>query len=162
PYYFEVGKPVLASATTVALKQNQTGNTVKGQSRVSQYRFPTWPFGPPPNYSTGAGVNEQGAEHVYSFDLKKNAVNFGVTVTAQSSNPLIDPWILGAKDENDVLGYAGTPVNVNGLTYDSKVDSETAGVAYPKAGRYYVVVDSGSDIFTGKSLPGSYVLHYWV
>jgi subtilisin family serine protease len=162
PYYFEVSKPVLANVAVTALKQNQTGNTVKGVSHVSAYRFPTWPFGPPPNYSTGAGVNEPGAEHVYSFDLKKNAVNFGVTVTAQSANSIIDPWVLGAKDENDVLGYAGTPVNVNGLTYDSKVDSETAGVAYPKAGRYYVVVDSGSDIFTGKSLPGSYVLHYWV
>src|SRR5262249_4288 len=35
-----------------------------------------------------------------------------------SSNAPIHPWFLGSLDENDVLGYAGIPVNVNGSMPD--------------------------------------------
>ena len=70
--------------------------------------------------------------------------------------------MLGSKDENDVQGYAGLPVNVNGLMYDYRADIEAAGASFPLAKRYYVAVDSGSDVFTGKSLPGRYVLRAWV
>ena len=35
-----------------------------------------------------------------------------------SSNAPIHPWFLGSLDENDVLGYAGIPVNVNGQLPD--------------------------------------------
>jgi minor extracellular serine protease Vpr len=161
PYYFEVAKPALAALTPVALKAEQSGNTITGQSRVSQYRFPTWPFGPPPSYS-GPGVKESGAEHLYTINLTKSAVNFGVYVYSQSVSSQIDPWVLGSKDENDVQGYAGLPVNVNSLMYDYRADIESAGASYPTAKRYYVAVDSGSDVFTGQSLPGRYVLRSWV
>ena len=40
PYYFEVTKPALANVQAADLKAVQTGDTVTGQSRVSQYRFP--------------------------------------------------------------------------------------------------------------------------
>jgi hypothetical protein len=46
--------------------------------------------------------------------------------------------------------------------YDYRADVEAAGANYPIAKRYYVVVDSGSDIFTGKSFPGSYTLRFWI
>ena len=36
--------------------------------------------------------------------------------------------------------------------------SSAAGAAFPRTKRYYVSVDSGSDAFTGQSLPGQYVL----
>ena len=70
--------------------------------------------------------------------------------------------MLGSKNENDVQGYAGLPVNVNGLMFDYRAGIEAAGAAFPLAKRYYIAVDSGSDTFTGKSMPGSYVLRAWI
>ena len=59
-------------------------------------------------------------------------------------------------------GYAGTPVNVNELMFDFHADLGVAGASFPKIQRFYVVVDSGSDPFTGRPLPGRYVLRSWV
>jgi hypothetical protein len=41
---------------------------------------------------------------------------------------LIDPWVLGSKDERDVQGYAATPVNMNNYMFDFAVDVGAAGV----------------------------------
>ena len=161
PYYFEVTRPALANVPATELKALQQGDTVTGQNRVSQYRFPTWTFGPPTNY-IGAAVNEPGAEKLYTIQISVPVVNFGVSVVSQSANSEIDPWVLGSKDENDVQGYAGVPVNVNGLMYDYRADIETAGAVFPLTKRYYVSVDSGSDAFTNQSLPGQYILKAWV
>ncbi len=161
PYYFEVTRPALANVPATELKALQQGDTVTGQSRVTQYRFPTWTFGPPTNY-VGTAVNEPGAEKLYTIQISVPVVNFGVSVVSQSANSEIDPWVLGSKDENDVQGYAGVPVNVNGLMYDYRADIETAGAVFPLTKRYYVSVDSGSDAFTNQSLPGQYILKAWV
>jgi hypothetical protein len=162
PYYFEVTKPALANVPATELKAAQTGNTVTGQNRVSQYRFPAWPFGPAPTYGGTPPFSEPGAEKLYTIQISQPVVNFGVSVLSQSANSEIDPWVLGSKDENDVQGYAGIPVNVNGLMYDYRADTETAGAAFPLAKRYYISVDSGSDEFTGRSLPGNYLLTAWI
>ena len=161
PYYFEVSKPLLANVAAKELTLLQTGDTSTGQNAVSLYRFPTWPFGPPPTYS-GTPYGEPGAEKLYTIQLGVPVVNFGVSVLAQTANAEIDPFVLGSKDENDVQGYAGLPVNVNGLMFDYRADIESAGASYPLAKRYYIAVDSGSDAFTNKSLPGQYVLKAWV
>jgi subtilisin family serine protease len=161
PYYFEVVKPALANVAATELKLQQSGDTVTGQNNVSAYRFPSWPFGPPANYS-GPSFSEPGAEKLYTIRLSVPAINFGVSVASQSANSEIDPWVLGSKDENDVQGYAGIPVNVNGLMYDYQADIESAGAAFPLAKRYYISVDSGSNPFTGQSVPGKYVLRAWV
>jgi hypothetical protein len=162
PYYFEVAKPGLANVPAVELGVLQSGDTITGKNLVSQYRFPSWAFRPPPDYGGGPGVNDSGAERLYTIRLSVPTINFGVFVLAQSANSQIDPWVLGSKDENDVQGYAGLPVNVNGLMYDYRANIEAAGAAFPLTKRYYVAVDSGSDPFTGQSLPGRYVLQAWV
>jgi hypothetical protein len=46
--------------------------------------------------------------------------------------------------------------------YDYRADIETAGAVFPLTKRYYVSVDSGSDAFTGESLPGRFILKAWV
>ncbi len=79
-----------------------------------------------------------------------------------SSNQPIHPWFLGSLDENDVLGYAGIPVNVNGQLPDFLYSIGTAGGVFLPPGRYYVSVDSGRDLFTGRSLAGRYTLRSWV
>jgi subtilisin family serine protease len=161
PYYFEVSKPALANVAATELRPEQSGDTITGPNAVSLYRFPSWPFGPPPAYS-GSPYAQPGAEKLYTIQLGVPVVNFGVSVLAQSADSEIDPFVLGSKDENDVQGYAGLPVNVNGLMFDYRADIESAGASYPLAKRYYIAVDSGSGAFTRQSLPGRYVLRAWV
>ena len=161
PYYFAVTRPGLEALQAEELKTVQSGNTRTGPSRVSIYRFPAAPFGPATDY-VGPPMNETGSERLFTINVPNGTTNFGAVVQSQSANSLIHPWVLGSKDENDVQGYAGTPVNVNGLMFDYRFDLEAAGAVLPRAGRYYVAVDSGTDIFTGQSYPGSYVLRSWV
>jgi hypothetical protein len=119
-------------------------------------------------------VNDDGKEKIYSLDIARQAVNGGVVVVRPaprlnasitdllSSNQPIHPWFLGSLDENDVLGYAGIPVNVNGQLPDFLYSIGTAGGVFLPPGRYYVSVDSGRDFFTGRSLAGRYTLRSWV
>ena len=106
---------------------------------------------------------DDGAERVYVVPhLKRPVVNFGVGVVGSSRNAVIDPWLLGSLDENSVQGETGTPMNVNPLTFDFGLSISAAGVIFPSLRRYYVVVDSTQDLFTGKALRGRYRLRYWV
>ena len=163
PYFFSVTRPALENVKAQELRAIEVGDTIRGASNVSQYRFPSWAFGPPPGYNeASAPMDESGAEHLYTTLLSVPAINFGVTVLLQSQNSEIDPWLLGAPDENSVQGYAATPVNVNSLMFDFHADIETAGTVFPLTKRYYIAVDSGSDPFTGQSVPGQYLLHAWV
>ncbi len=161
PYAFLVERPALESVTPLKLQDLQVGDTRKGESRVSAYRWPTEPFGPPPSY-TGAPTDENGAEQLYVAELAQPAVNMGVSILAQTAGSLIDPFFLASRDENDVAGYTGTPTNVNGYLYSYGADVEAAGIQYPLQGQYFVAVDSGHDPFTGRSLAGQYVLHSWL
>jgi hypothetical protein len=106
-------------------------------------------------------MDESGAESVYTTLVDRPLINFGVSVVASSANALVDPWVLGSKDERDVLGYAATPVNMNNYMFDFAVDVGAAGVSFPRRQRFYVAVDSRSNPFTDKPLPGEYVLRSW-
>jgi subtilisin family serine protease len=161
PYAFTIERPALANAPVTAIKQIQTGTTKTGTNRVSVYCCPSEPFGPPPDYF-GTPMNESGAEHLYSIDIQRPVTNFGVSIVAESSGALVDPWILGSKNEGDVQGYAGTPVNVNSLMYDGSLDIGVAGAQFPVLKRYYVAVDSRSDPFTNRPQPGQYALNAWI
>ena len=160
-YALLVTRPGLASAPVVPLQQIQTGDTRRGVSRASAYKYPAAAFGPAPNY-TGAPVNEDGAEKLYRIRLDEPAVNVGAAVIVSTPGSLVHPWFLGSPDENDVQGYAGLPVNVNNLTIDYPLDIGAAGTVFPRTKSYYVAVDSGRDLFTGRSLGGAYVLRAWV
>jgi Bacterial Ig domain len=91
------------------------------------------------------------------------ATKLDASITALlSSNQPIHPWFMGSLDENDVLGYAGIPVNVNGQLPDFLYSIGAAGGVFLPPGRYFVSVDSGRDLFTGRSLAGRYTLRSWV
>jgi hypothetical protein len=81
-------------------------------------------------------------------------------VLAQSGG-VIDPFVLGAPDENRVQGYAATPFDVNGFTFDYLAPVEAAAADFPRQGAYYVAVDSPRDVFTGARLAGKYLLNAW-
>ena len=161
PYGFLVERPALRNVTAVPLKKLQTGDTAAGKSNVSVYCCPLAPFGPPPDYS-GPTMNEDGSEHLYYTDVNEPIVNLGVSVLGSSAGALIDPFVLGSKDENDVQGYAGIPTDVNSLTYDANVDIGAAGVQFPRLQRFYIAVDSRADSFTNRSQKGKYLLNAWV
>lgn len=161
PYAMLVTRPGLESAPVIPLRQIQSGDTRRGVSRASAYKYPAAAFGPAPNY-LGTPVNEDGAEKLYRIRLDEPAVNVGAAVIASTPGSLVHPWFLGSRDENDVQGYAGLPVNVNNLTIDYPLDIGAAGTVFPRTKAYYVSVDSGRDLFTNRPLGGSYVLRAWI
>jgi minor extracellular serine protease Vpr len=160
PYYFSVQYPQIGRAPRVTIKRDQIGDTSKGTSYVSSYRFPAAPFGPPPFYS-GKPFNEDGAEHVYTVRVSSQVANAGVAVVAEGAGALVEPWFLGSLNEDDVQGYPGTPLNVNGLTFEYQFDNGAAAVDFPHEGRYFVALDSRADPFTDQPLRGPYLLHSW-
>ncbi len=160
-YAMLVSRPGLESVPVLPLRQFQAGDTRTGQNRASIYRYPAAAFGPAPSY-VGAPVSEDGAEALYRIRIDEPAVNVGAAVVASTPGSLVHPWFLGSRDENDVQGYAGLPVNVNNLTIDYPLDIGAAATVFPRAKTYYVAVDSGRDPFTGRSLAGAYVLRAWV
>jgi hypothetical protein len=161
PYSFLVERPALSNAPVTPLKKLQTGTTAKGTNRVSAYCCPSAPFGPAPNY-VGQPMNENGDEHLYSVEINRPIVNFGVSVLLEGGGALVDPFVLGSKDENDVQGYAGIPTDVNQLTFDSNIDVGAAGAQFPRQQTFYVSVDSRADPYTGKPQNGRYTLNAWV
>jgi hypothetical protein len=161
PYEFFVGRPQLGLLQPKRLERFQLGDTVNGPNRVSTYCCPAAPFGPPPDY-VGPPMNETGTETLYVTSIDNPVANLGVAVEASSAGSIVDPWFLGSPNERDVQGYAGTPINVNELMFDFSIDIGAAGASFPKVQRFYVSVDSGSDDFTHRSLPGGYVLRSWV
>jgi len=174
PYAFSVTRSSLTGAPVTRLKAVQSGDTRVGEDRARVYRWPTSPFSVLGIFGVDPSVNDDGKEKVYALDISKQAVNAGVVVVRPetrlnasitallSSNQPIHPWFLGSLDENDVLGYAGIPVNVNGQLPDFLYSIGAAGGVFLPPRRYYVSVDSGRDLFTGRSQARPYVLRSWV
>ncbi len=174
PYAFSVSRSSLTGAPVTALKTLQSGDTRTGEDRARVYRWPTSPFSILGIFGVDPSVNDDGKEKIYSLNITKQAVNAGVVVVKPetkvnasitallSSNQPIHPWFMGSLDENDVLGYAGIPVNVNGSLPDFLYSIGAAGGVFLPPGRYYVSVDSGRDLFNGRSLAGRYTLRSWV
>ena len=90
-------------------------------------------------------------------------MNIGVSILDRATGARIDPFYLGAKDESTVQGFAGTPVDVNALTYNYLAPVGAAGAVVPAAGpvlrrrRLRLATRSRA-----KSLAGRYVLRSWV
>ena len=174
PYAFSVTRPRLGNAQVVQLRRSQAGDTRTGQDHARVYRWPTSPFAILNVFGVDPSVDDDGREKVYRLDIPRQAVNAGVVVVRPalkidagivslfSSNAPIHPWFLASLDENDVTGYAGIPVNSNGLMPDFLMNVGAAGGVFLPPGRYYVSVDSGRDLFTGRSLAGRYILRSWV
>jgi len=161
PYLFLVTRPAFEGVNPRQLQVWQQGTTAFGPSAVNIYDYPQWAFGPPPGYTSQPPMNEGGNEKVYTTLVKKPIVNLGVAVIQRSNGAIIDPWFLGSPDQNNVQGYAGTPVNVNGFMFDYHADLGVAGAVFPRQQRFWVSVDSGDDPFTGEQHPGKYLLKMW-
>ena len=109
PYAFTVERPGLESVTPKKLASFQIGDTRKGESKVSSYRWPAAPFGPPPSY-TGPPLDENGAEQLYVTELAQPAVNMGVAVILAerrlADRPLL-PRLARRERRHRLHGHAG-------------------------------------------------------
>jgi minor extracellular serine protease Vpr len=159
PYFFLVDRPALAGQAVLPLVRTQSGDTRVGADLVQTYRYPAAPFGNAPDTPP---MLEDGKEHVYVTAVNEPAANAGVSILMQPPGARADPFYLSAPDESTVQGFAGTPVDVNALTYDYLLPVSAAGSSFPRQQRFYVVVDAGRETFTGRSLAGRYVLRSWV
>jgi hypothetical protein len=161
PYFFLAEKPRLQEKPAIPLRPIQVGTTAKGTSHANSYCCPSTPFGPAPDF-VSPPLNEDGAETLYITHLQRTAVNIGVSVIAAGDGAVIDPYFLGSKDENDVQGYGGLPINVNAYMFDYRFAVGAAGAQFPLQRRFFVSVDSGRDRFTNKRLAGQFLLRSWV
>jgi subtilisin family serine protease len=159
PYLFVVRRPALAAVTAIPLRKLQPGDTRDGENRVETYSYPSAPFGNAPDEPP---MVEDGAERLYVMHVNNPAANAGVAVISESPGAQIDPFLLGSPNEQDVQGFAGTPVDVNDLTTDSGLAIGAAGASFPRQQALYVAVDSGRDELTGRRLAGRYVLRSWI
>jgi hypothetical protein len=99
---------------------------------------------------------------VYVTHIDEPVVNFGVSVVSSTRGSLVDPWLLGSLDENDVEGYAGTPANVNSFTTNYRFNVGAAGAVFPRPKQFFISVDAARDPFTGRVQAGRYLLRSWV
>ena len=172
PYGFSVTRPALAGAQALPLKTVVSGTTADGTNRATTYRWPTDPFSVNGIFGIDKAPIEDGKEKVYYVDVGKTATNVGVALVSPAPNlggriedllnGSIHPWFLGSLDENNVQGYAGTPVNVNGYLQDYLFATGVAGTVFARPGRYYVSVDSGRNPFTGASKGGPFTIRSWI
>jgi subtilisin family serine protease len=159
PYLFVVRNPQLASLTPIPLHKFQIGDTRVGPNRVEAYGYPSAPFGNAPDEPP---MVENGAERLFVMHVNAPVANAGVAVVSESPGAQVDPFLLGSPNEQDVQGFAGTPVDVNDLTADSGFDVGAAAASLPRQQALYVAVDSGRDDYTGRRLAGRYVLRTWI
>src|SRR5262249_39778774 len=125
------------------------GDTRNGDNYVTAYRYPVAPFGNAPDT---APMDEVGRERVFEQTISKRAANAGVSILKKSRGSRLDPFYMSSVDENDVQGFAGTPINVNSLMDEFLSPNGAAGTSFPSPGTYTVSVDSARDPFTGRSL----------
>jgi hypothetical protein len=81
--------------------------------------------------------------------------NFGVAVTGGSS--LVQPRVVRAGDENQLLGELALPYNANPYLPGFEVPARVAGAALQGAGDYDVVFDSAT-----QSGAGPFTFRFWI
>ena len=89
------------------------------------------------------------------MSLNTPVANFGVAVIGGSS--LVQPRVVGAGDENRLLGELALPYNANPYLPGFGVPTRVAGAALPAAGNYDVVFDSPTI-----SGAGPFTFRFWI
>ncbi len=116
PYFFLVDHPALASAPVVKLAKSQSGDTRNGVDRVDAYRYPVAPFGNTPD--APAMVEDGARDRLRHGGRRARRERRRLRHPGDPRRARSTRGTSSAEDENTVQGYAGTPVDVNALTYD--------------------------------------------
>jgi len=151
PYWFRVAAPALAGAAVTPLPRTGTysGDTRGRPALVDTYRYPEDP--------RGVGLERLllGPEQVFRVSLSRSFANFGVVVTGGSR--VIEPRVVRAGDENQLLGEVGLPLKANPYLPGFQVPTPLAGAALPGPGDYDVVFDSET-----ASGAGPFTFRFWI
>jgi subtilisin family serine protease len=138
PFWFRVAAPKLGQAQTTPLKQTGTyqGDTRGRPALVNAYRYPE------DARMLGVSRTLLGPEQVFRVSLGRPVANFGVAVTGGARN--IEPRVVRAGDENQLLGEIGLPFNANPYLPAYGTPVPVAGAVLPAPGDYDIVFDSGT------------------
>ena len=144
PFWVEVDHPVLASEPAVTLTHTgtYTANTRTGESKISQYRYPTAGDGSYP-----------GPETVFRVHIAGEVANFGVAVLSGTAVP----HIVFAGDEDHLVGFSALPGNINPYLSSFGEYMPVAAAVLPGPGDYEIVFDTRS-----AADAGPFTFRYWV
>ncbi len=143
PFWLDVDHPRLGSEPATLLTRDGTyrGNTLRGESRVSEYRYPT-----------DRGTYP-GPEVVYRVHVGAGVANFGAAVLSGSAVP----HVVFAGDEGHVVGIAGFPGVINPYLTTFGQPEPVAAAILPAPGNYEIVFDTRS-----KAEAGPFTFRFWV
>jgi subtilisin family serine protease len=151
PFWFRVAAPKLGLAQTTPLTRTGTyhGDTRGHPALVDSYRYP--------DDARPMGVERTllGPEQVFRVSITRPVANFGVAITGGDRS--IEPRVVRAGDENQLLGEIGLPFNANPYLPDYGTPVPVAGAVLPGPGDYDVVFDSGSGAGAG-----AFKFRFWI
>jgi hypothetical protein len=152
PFWFRVAAPKLGLEQAIPLTRTGTyqGDTRGHPSLVDSYRYPD------DARSMGVERTLTGPEEVFRVSLTRPVANFGVAVTA-AAHSNVEPRVVRAGDENQLLGEIGLPFNANPYLPAYGTPMPIAGGVLPAPGDYDVVFDSGSPAGAGP-----FTFRFWV
>jgi subtilisin family serine protease len=126
------------------------GDTARGGSRVSSYRYPER------GYAFRVPLRLGGPEQVFQFTLRKRVANFGAAVIGRARGVRVSPRLVAEDDENRLVGYAGLPANLNPYQDVGRAEL-VVGAVLPKPGTYDFVFDTPTH-----RKPGAFSFRFWV
>ena len=153
PYWLHVSARALAREPHAVLRRPGTyrGNTRRGKSIVSSYRFPSG------SSSLGLRAHLFGPELVFRLILRGRVTNAGARVLSEAAGVSVSPRLVRAGDEDRLTGYAGLPLRLNPYEPSFYGIEPVVGVFRPAPGAYDLVFDTGS-----RRVAGPFTFRYWV
>lgn len=139
PFWYRVERPQLPldPHTTLRRPGVYNGDTSRGSSRVSSYRYPDIPPG-----AQSFPVRLPGREVVFRFHVRYRPANFGVTVLSRARGVVVEPRIVRGNDENRLAGETALPYDANPYRRSNGRHRPVVGVLSPAPGIYDVVFDT--------------------
>jgi hypothetical protein len=152
-YWVHVSARALSREPHLFLRGTGTyhGNTERGRSHVSSYRYPSNPS------AVGIRGHLPGPEQVFRLVLRRPAVNAGAVVVSHASGVHVSPRLVRAGDEDRLTGNPGLPLNVNPYQSGFYGVVPAVGVFRPLAGAYDLVFDTPS-----RRSAGAFTFRFWI
>jgi hypothetical protein len=153
PYWLHVSARALTRERHTTLRRPGTyrGNTRRGRSIVSSYRFPSG------SSSLGLRAHLFGPEQVFRLILRGRVANAGARVVSEAPGVSISPRLVRAGDEDRLTGYAGLPLRLNPYETNFYGIEPVVGVFRPSPGAYDLVFDTRT-----RRVAGAFTFRYWV
>jgi subtilisin family serine protease len=154
PFWLRVTAPKLRTERHVTLRGPGTyrGDTRRGPSRVSTYRYPD----PSPG-ALSIPLRLDGPEQVFRVRIPRGVANFGVAVLSQGPGASIQPRVVATGDENRLVGFTGLPLNLNPYLASFGAADPSAGAVLPAPGLYDLVFDTPS-----RERAGKFTFRFWI